>query len=187
MTSGDLHTTTTAATAIIREEQTRQQHLQDPAARRAVLDSTHLDSLKKRHTFLNKYKDDILASTPLETLLKLESTSIKLHNLERGNNVDEKLSANRDNMEATNIRVCEGIDNRWSNLHPARFLPGAACSAVKLWLRAREVLDGSKIPAISFYDMASVGLAWYVTPKGWSIIHDPGNSNLQLRLFSINN
>ena len=91
MTSGDLHTTTTAATAIIREEQTRQQHLQDPAARWAVLDSTHLDSLKKRHTFLNEYNDDFLASTPLETLLKLESTSIKLHNLERGNNVDEKL------------------------------------------------------------------------------------------------
>ena len=187
MTSSDLHNTTTTASAIIREEQTRQQHLQDPATRRAVLDSTHLDSLKKRHAFLNEYDDDILASTPLETLLKLESTSIKLHNLERGNNVDEKLSANRDNMESTNTKVCEGLDNRWSTLHPARFLPGAACSAVKMWLRAREVLDGSKIPAVSIYDMASVGLAGYVTPKGWSIIHDPGNSNLQLKLFSINN
>ena len=75
----------------------------------------------------------------------------------------------------------------WTTLHPARFLPGAGCSAVKMWLRAREVLDGTKAAAISIYDMASIGLAGYVTPKGWAIIHDPGNSNLQLKLFSINN
>ena len=187
MTSSELNTTTTAAYMHIQEEQSRQQHIQDPGSRWAGLDSSNLDSLKKRHAFLNEYSDEVLATTPLETLLKLETTSIKLHNMEKGNNVDEKLAANRDNLENNNIKVNEGVDNMWSALHPARFLPGAGCSAVKMWLKAREVLDGSKIPAISIYDMASIGLAGYVTPKGWSVIHDPGNSNLQLKLFSINN
>ena len=187
MTSGELSTNTAAAFMHIQEEQSRQRHLQDPGTSCAVLDSSKLDSLRKRHSFLNEYSDGVLASTPIETLLKLESTSIKLQNLERGNNVDEKLAANRDNLESTNIRVMEGVDNRWTTLHPARFLPGAGCSAVKMWLRAREVLDGTKAAAISIYDMASIGLAGYVTPKGWAIIHDPGNSNLQLKLFSINN
>ena len=166
MTSGELSTNTAAAFMHIQEEQSRQRHLQDPGTSRAVLDSSKLDSLRKRHSFLNEYSDGVLASTPIETLLKLESTSIKLQNLERGNNVDEKLAANRDNLESTNIRVMEGVDNRWTTLHPARFLPGAGCSAVKMWLRAREVLDGTKAAAISIYDMASIGLAGYVTPKG---------------------
>ena len=166
MTSSELNTTTAAAYMHIQEEQSRQQHIQDPGSRRAGLDSSNLDSLKKRHAFLNEYSDEVLATTPLETLLKLETTSIKLHNMEKGNNVDEKLAANRDNLENYNIKVNEGVDNRWSALHPARFLPGAGCSAVKMWLKAREVLDGSKIPAISIYDMASIGLAGYITPKG---------------------
>ena len=51
----------------------------------------------------------------------------------------------------------------WQSLfHASRFLPGAACSAVKLWLRAREILEGSKVAPVAVYDMASIGLAGYV-------------------------
>ncbi len=35
--------------------------------------------------------------------------------------------------------------------------------------------------------MKSIGLAGYVTTQGWGAIHDPGNSNILLRMFSINN
>ena len=175
------------ASAMIAEEQSRSRNVSDPGTRQSTLTTCHLEALKRRHMFLKEYSDEILASTPIETLLKLESTSIKLRNLEKGEGTDDKLALNRDNLETTNFSVEAGTDNRWSKLHAARFLPGAGCSAVKLWLRAREILEGSKIPPIAVYDMASIGLAGYVTPKGWATIHDPGNSSLQLRLFSINN
>ena len=74
MTSGELSTNRAAAFMHIQEEQSRQRHLQDPGTSRAVLDSSNLDSLRKRHSFLNEYSDGGLASTPIETLLKLEST-----------------------------------------------------------------------------------------------------------------
>jgi hypothetical protein len=34
--------------------------------------------------------------------------------------------------------VIAGKDNRWTILHDARFLAGAACSASRLWLAARK-------------------------------------------------
>ena len=184
---GTLITATIAATSMISDELTRSKSNADPGIVKGILGSSHLEALRKRHAFLKEYSDEVLASTPLETLIKLESTSIKLKNLEKGEGTDDKLAANRDSLESTLFKVTAGSDNRWSKLHEARFLPGAGCSATKLWLRAREVLDGTKIPSISVYDMASLGLAGYVTPKGWATIHDPGNSSLQIKLFSINN
>ena len=187
MNEGELGEAAANATTAINDEISRSHHVTDPGAGRPSLMIPHLASLKRRHEFLNEYSDEVLSSTPIDTLLKLESTSIKLRNLERGEGTDEKLSANRDNLVTTITTVVAGEDNRWSKLHASRFLPGAACSAVKLWLRAREVLEGCKVAPVAVYDMASIGLAGYVTPKGWEVIHDPGSSHLQLRLFSINN
>ena len=85
------------------------------------------------------------------------------------------------------IKVQQGVDNRWSTLHEARFLPGAACSAAKLWLRAREVIGTSGQPAVSVYDMSSVGLAGHVTPSGWLALGDPGNSSISINMFYISN
>ena len=153
----------------------------------AILNITQLASLRKRHVFLNEYSDEIIISTPIDTLLKLESTSIKLKNLEKAKDIDDKLTGNRDNLPDTIIQVEKGVDNRWDKLHDARFLPGMGGSAVKTWLKAREVMGRGGHAPIATYDMGSVGLAGYVTPKGWLEIHDPGSSNLSLRQFSINN
>ena len=62
-----------------------------------------------------------------------------------------------------------------------------ACSAVKMWEMGRSILGSNGHLAISTYDMKSVGLAGYVTPQGWGAIHDPGNPNISLKMFSINN
>ncbi len=37
-------------------------------------------------------------------------------------------------------------DNRLDILHAARFLPGMACSAAKMWLMARDVIGPNGIP-----------------------------------------
>ena len=155
--------------------------------RMGTVTSRDLEGLKKRHAFLAEYSDNTLTSLPLETVLKLESTSIKLRNLEKSRATEEKLAANRDSLGNTVIQVQAGVDNRLTKIHPARFLPGMGCSAVKMWEEARKALGNEGHAAIGTYDMKSVGLAGYVTPQGWGAIHDPGNSNISLRMFSINN
>ena len=159
----------------------------DPGLRGGLLDKCSLDVLKRRHAFLNEYSDSTLLSTPIDTLLKLENTYIQLRNLEKTRDVEEKLAGNREALGSTKTQVKAGEDDRWTVLHEARFLPGAACSAAKLWLRGREVLGTGGQPAVSVYDMASVGLAGHVTPKGWLVLGDPGNSAISINLFSITN
>ena len=153
----------------------------------ALLNITQLYSLRKRHAFLNEYSDEIITSTPIDTLLKLESTSIKLKNLEKAKDIDDKLTTNKDNLPDINIKIEQGTDNRWDKLHSSRFLPGMGGSAVKTWLKARELMGRGGHAPIATYNMGRVGLAGFVTPKGWLEIHDLGSSNLSLRQFSINN
>ncbi len=176
-----------AAMDNIMDELARIQKVPDPGHTWRKSGGVSMASLKQRHSFLNAYSDETLAAFPLETLLKLEATSIKLKNLEQGKAAEVKLAANRDSLVDTVYKVGEGVDNRWSTLHEARFLPGWGCTAQKMWTRAREVIKNSGQAAIGTYDMASVGLAGHVTSQGWAALHDPGNSSLALQMFSINN
>ena len=72
---------------------------------RGPVNSQNLEGLKKRHPFLNEYSDSTLSSISLDTLLKLESTSIKLKSLEKMRATEEKLAANRDALMVTEISV----------------------------------------------------------------------------------
>ena len=177
------------AGAILADEQARSGNTvtRDPAGTSMGFKLSQLASLRKRHAFLNEYDDELILTTPISTLLKLETTSIKLRNLEKSRDIDECLSTNRDNLPFNMINVEAGRDNRWTELHTSRFLPGMGCSAVKVWLRAREVMGRGGHAPISTYDMGSVGLAGYVTPKGWFELADPGSSHISIRQFSINN
>jgi hypothetical protein len=78
-----------------------------------------------------------------------------------------------------------GVDNRWDQIHPARFLPGAACSAAQLWLLARESMGNSPQTPVSSYDMAAIGLRGCVSSKGWVNIANPGGSGIRLAQFSM--
>jgi len=175
-----------AAMASVNEELTRGARIPDPG-QGGSFNITDMDNLKKRHTFLNEYSKEDFQKYSLETLLKLEATSIKLKNLEANKAAEARLAGNRDSLEDTFYKVPEGTDNRWTELHDSRFLPGWGCSSQKMWSKGREVLKNNGHPAIATYDMASVGLAGHVTNQGWVALHDPGNSNLALRMFSINN
>jgi hypothetical protein len=123
----------------------------------------------------------------MESLLKIETTSMKMRELERARDTDDKLSANKLALARIVTNVEAGPDNRWTILHPARYLPGAACSAAKQWLAAREAIGLSGHPPVGNYDMSAVGLAGFVTSKGWVELHNPSSSKLALKLFSINN
>jgi hypothetical protein len=69
----------------------------------------------------------------------METTSIKMKELEKGKDIDDKLSSNKMELEDTFTEVKAGKDNRSSILHAARFLVGAACASTKLWRRVRQV------------------------------------------------
>ena len=113
MESGEAEATLLQANRILADEQARSSNItSDPGGSQDGIKMSQLASLRKRHHFLNEYDDELILSTPITTLLKLESTSIKLRNLERNNDVDDKLAHNRDNLANTNIKVEAGQDNR---------------------------------------------------------------------------
>jgi hypothetical protein len=52
---------------------------------------------------------------------------------------------------------------------------------------SQEVNTADRLPPVSSYDMGSVGLAGYVTPRGWVELHNPASSRLSIKQFNINN
>jgi len=146
-----------------------------------------LATLKLRFPRLKEFSDEFLRARTMEELLKIESTSMKLKDAERRGDVEDKLSTNKQNLEANAIWVERGRDNRWSTLHSARFLAGAACSTKKLWLGARAAMDINGHDPVANYDLASVGMGGFVTSKGWVELANPASTKMALRLFNINN
>jgi hypothetical protein len=155
----------------------------DPGADQPA--TTDLDCIKKKFSFLAKYTDEFISKNGLDTIIKLESTALRLKEAEKGRATEEKLALNRDELAATTIRVMAGVDNRWDQIHPARFLPGAACSAAQLWLLARDSMGNSPQTPVSSYDMAAIGLRGCVSSKGWVNIANPGGSGIRLAQFSM--
>jgi hypothetical protein len=85
------------------------------------------------------------------------------------------------------VLIPAGTDDRKSNLHMARFLGGASCSAQALWLMARDVLGPNGVTPLGNYDLDSVGCGGCVTPRGWHALHDPSSTELRLKLFHLPN
>lgn len=157
-------------------------HVAAPTHRISLADAA---SLKRKFTFLNDYSNEYIQSTPLDVLLRAETTAFKLREMERGADLEDTLANNRDVLISTLIEVLAGVDNRWDRLHHARFLPGASCSARQMWLFAREYMGNTGHQALSSYDMASVGLQGCVSNKGWIVIANPGSSQLKVRYFNM--
>jgi hypothetical protein len=117
--------------------------------------------------------------------MKLETANMKLKEAERTKDADDKLAHNRSNIGT--ICVDMGLDDRTTILHDGRFLPGANCSAAKLWLAARNRIPLHGAPPLGNYDMAAVGLGGFVSPRGWVELANPASTRLSLRQFNINN
>jgi len=179
----------TAQTAqdTISEEAVRSgfRHSRDPGLSVPCLNDSDLACLKRRFPSLQEFSDEFIRYRPTETLLKMESTSIKMRELEKGRDLDERLSNNKMDLEKTFTEVKEGRDNRCSILHEARFLAGAACSSIKQWKRAKEVIGMNGHPAVANYDMGAVGLAGFVSKRGWVEASNPASQKIRLQQFSI--
>ena len=152
----------------------------------AAMADLDLEGIRVKFPFLREFSDIFVRSQPLDTLLRMETTSIKVHEFEKSKAASSRLAANRDKISSTFTSVVAGRDNRWDELHSARFLPGAGCSAGKLWLSARDVLGEGGMTPIGTYDMAAVGLAGFVSKRGWCELHQLGSDSISLRMFNIN-
>ena len=81
--------------------------------------------------------------------------------------MEDKLFFNRESLTSTISYIAVDTDNRLDNLHAARCLPWATCSAGKLWLHARLVMGDKGHSGLSTYDMGSIGLGGCISAKGW--------------------
>lgn len=110
-------------------DRTRRDGFRDPGASPYIIPQEHMDSLRRRHQFLDNYDERLIAATPLDTLIKLEATSIKFENLKKARDCADGLQQNRDQMDSTYYHIAKGKENRGTKLHSMRFLPGIFCSA----------------------------------------------------------
>ncbi len=157
----------------------------DPAASKNCMEKLGLKRLKDKFPFLMEYTDSFIMEAGVHNLIKAEKAARQLKDMERSNKAEDKLFSNRESVDSVLYPVLEGNDNRLSKLHAARCLPRAVCSAGKLWLHARSIMGNKGHPALSSYDLQSIGLGGAVSPKGWVEIHDPSSSNLSIKYFSI--
>jgi len=83
--------------------------------------------------------------------------------------------------------VAAGMDNRRDILHPARYLGGANCSNIELWLHSKQVIGENGVTAVGNYDLDSLGCGGCVTPKGWELLHNPSSGDLKIKMFYLPN
>jgi hypothetical protein len=150
------------------------------------LSGSSLVLLRRKFTFLRDFSDSFIKKTPLEVLLKTETTAMKIREYEKNKAAGDRLSFNRDELANTLIQINAGVDNRWNKIHESRFLPGACCSATAMWLRAREVMGLEGHTPVANYDMQAIGLGGFVSKRGWVELHNVGSDSLSLRMFNIN-
>jgi hypothetical protein len=142
---------------------------------------------KEKFPSLMEFSDDFLQSRTMDELLRLESTSLRIKDAERSRETEEKLAGNKSKMESKFFGVQAGRDNRWSELHAARYLPGAAATGKRQYERAREVWGLASPPAIGCYDLNCVGMGGFVQNRGWLELGTYGSNKLKIEMFNINN
>jgi hypothetical protein len=122
---------------IMLDEASRTIPTKDPASSSSyIMSDSDLAALRAKFTFLKDFSDDFIRANKPESLIKLETASVELKEAEGTKDADDRLAHNRANIGT--ICVDMGIDDRTSHLHNGRFLPGANCSAARLWLAARD-------------------------------------------------
>jgi hypothetical protein len=85
-----------------------------------VLSDGDLDSLRKRLPFLADFSDAFIRSRPMESILKIETTSLKIRQMEQSRDHEDRLAINKMALESTMMNIPAGQDNRWSTLHKGR-------------------------------------------------------------------
>jgi hypothetical protein len=137
----------------------------------ASITDSDIAALKAKFPFLREFSDGFIKANKPDCLMRMETTNMKLKEAERAKDADDRLAHNRSNIGV--ISVDMGLDDRTTNLHDGRFLPGANCSAAKLWLAAISRIPLHGAPPLGNYDMAGVGLGGFVSSRGWVELANP--------------
>jgi hypothetical protein len=95
-----------------------------------------------------------------------------------------KMAKNLEKLRANPTLVSEGYDDRISVLHSARFLGGMVASGTNIWLMARDIIGLEGLVPLANYDLACIGLHGSVSTRGCIEAHNPGSTNLCLKMFS---
>ena len=147
----------------------------------------HLAQFRSEVPHLAHLADDLLLSTRITDLLKMESNAIKRMTADKGRSLEAKLIKHHKDLRTSWLEIPAGQDNRTDCLHSSRFMPAAVANAQELWARAREVWGAHGYPAVATFDMAAMGLDGYVTPRGWVELQDPGSTGLSAKQFNLSN
>ena len=111
---------------------------------------------------MSEYTDQFINATGVDVLIKAETASRKLQKLDKERKAEDKLYQNRELLASAPSLVSGGTDNRLDVLHEARFLPGATCSAAKIWLEARKAIGGNFSKRLLLYIYFSKRLLLYI-------------------------
>ena len=142
-----------------------------------------------RHKFpnLSDFPDHIIKDMDFQTIHQLNVSIAAQADAKRKSEPEDRVSQNLEELKKKPTAIPAGIDDRNSQLHSSRFLGGPVCSNKLLWQRAREILGEKGVEPLANFDLGSVGLGGHVTTRGWIELHDPGSTNLTLKLFNIRN
>ena len=80
---------------------TRQPSFRDPANAQSLITEADIRSLRKWHSFLEEFSDVFIKGTPIGDLMKIETTSLKMKELERAKDASDKLAANKAALAST--------------------------------------------------------------------------------------
>ena len=67
----------------------------DPGTRGRVMADSDISSLRKRHAFLEDFSDEFIRSTTVGDLMKIETTAVKLKEIERSKDASDRLALNK--------------------------------------------------------------------------------------------
>ena len=84
----------------------------DPGARGRIMADSDISSLRRRHAFLEDFSDEFIRSTTVGDLMKIETTAVKIKEIERSKDASDRLATNKTALASTFTKVAEGTDNR---------------------------------------------------------------------------
>ncbi len=138
---------------------------------------------RKALPYLHDQPDDYLSSQSYGDLVRANATLAKADQNSALTALDKRMAANFRELKTKPIRIEAGWDDSLSQLHPARFIQGPACTLNKLWQTARETIPEAGYRPIASYDMESIGLGANASTKGLAEMHFPGSPHQSIKYF----
>jgi hypothetical protein len=101
--------------------------------------------------------------------------------------MEERAHQNLAKAVAAPTEIRASTDIRHTQIHPARYLPGAVLTLQQHWPNARRKWGPDGVDTLLGYDMDALGYSGCITARGWDALHHPGSYAISLKLFTIAN